>query len=82
MFPAVWTEVGSRTYHKWTVPEFVRNQTETTSSTMCVGLHFRAIAIAVFTAAQMNHIKEVNTPWFDLTKLNKAGMSMLMNSKW
>ena len=69
-------EVGSCSHHKRTVPEFVWNRTETTSSTRsrsgCFGPH--PSAIDVFTPSQTNCTKGVNAPGFDSTKLNKAGV--------
>ena len=59
-----------------TVPEFVWDQTETTSSTRswssCFGPHMSALD--VFTPSQMNCKKGVNAPGFDSTELNKASV--------
>ena len=61
-------------------PEFVCNQTETTSSTRsqsgCFGAY--TSAIAVFTPAHVNCTKELNAPGFDSTELNTVGV----NTPW
>ena len=68
--------VGSCSHHKQTVPEFVWNRTETTSSTRfwpsCSGPH--PSVIDVLTPCQTNCIKGVNAPGFDSAELNKAGV--------
>ena len=69
-------EVGSCSHHKRTVPEFVWNRTETTSSTRSRS----GCLVRTRVRLMCSHIPKrtaswgVNAPGFDSTKLNKAGV--------